>query len=175
MNAQVQSVKLLLAAGARADLKDNDGCTALQVCRCAGVGCGVRVGGRVKGAWCGVRVWGELVGAGCWVLRQVRGRDCHTCQQHCTCAPMHTSRSFHNVHSCTTRILTHSPACRFHPEIQALIHGAHFSNVRPGVRAARDINPHTGQPMQPCAFRFVLLPAFLDPKRGRTVSLRELA
>ncbi|PNW84608.1 hypothetical protein CHLRE_03g151100v5 [Chlamydomonas reinhardtii] len=53
MNAQVQSVKLLLAAGARADLKDNDGCTALQV-------------------------------------------------------------------------------CRFHPEIQALIHGAHFSNVRPG-------------------------------------------
>ncbi|KAG2440135.1 hypothetical protein HXX76_004248 [Chlamydomonas incerta] len=53
MNAEVPSVKLLLAAGARADLKDNDGCTALQI-------------------------------------------------------------------------------CKFHPEIQALIHGAHFSNVRPG-------------------------------------------
>ncbi|KAG2454889.1 hypothetical protein HYH02_000720 [Chlamydomonas schloesseri] len=58
MNAEVGSVKLLLAAGARADLADNDGCTALQV-------------------------------------------------------------------------------CRFHPEIQALIHAAHFSNVRPGAGKKR--------------------------------------
>ncbi|KAG2491412.1 hypothetical protein HYH03_010201 [Edaphochlamys debaryana] len=33
MSSEVPSVRLLLAAGAKADLQDNDGCSALQMCR----------------------------------------------------------------------------------------------------------------------------------------------